>query len=110
MTLFEGTYLCSNQRVTKSVFGHLNVLPVENPEDLIFRGRTKSPKMDHLSVENPGGQPMGERRKVQKQTPKTVACGHTLNLSCAGHFVSILGFRCKRIQLCWKKKPNAGTK
>ena len=37
--------------MTKSVFGHLNVLPVENPEDLIFRGRTKSPKIDHLPVE-----------------------------------------------------------
>jgi hypothetical protein len=37
-------------------------------------------KMDHLPVENPGGQPMGERRKVQKQTQKKVACGHTLKI------------------------------
>jgi hypothetical protein len=44
---------------------------VENSEDLIFQGRTKSPKMDHLPVENPGGQPaLGERQKVQKQTQK----------------------------------------
>ena len=34
--------------------------------------------MDNLPVENPWGQPLQESQKVQKQTQKEAACGHTL--------------------------------
>ena len=34
--------------------------------------------MDYLTVENPGGSRMGDRKKVQIWTQKRVACGQTL--------------------------------
>jgi hypothetical protein len=60
-------------------------------EGLIFQENTKSPKMDHLPVENPGGSRMGDRKKVQIWSQKKVACGHTLkgkNASVQSSFIA----------------------
>jgi hypothetical protein len=45
-------------------------------EGLIFQENSKSSKMDHLPVENPGGWRMGDRKK-SKFGLKKVACVFT---------------------------------